>query len=721
MKAGPTTVNVKGPATSIRDDKYHTVQIVRSADVLRVIVDGVSGTPTSVATFGITSSGATYIGVVSGYHQGSINYVRIDAEALTDARLAYEQQILSGIAAGTTWGASMDYARAGTAYQTFSDGTMALRPSGAPRVGDGVLIEGAGTNLLTYTGAFSTDWTKSGTCTIAGTSVVLPDGTTGTTNTFHEGTDAATTHLASHSAGAKSIGISYCFSLYLKYNPAAGTPREWVRLYIDDSSKSSSRYFNIRHGTLGTSVGNASVRGSTIEPIGNGWFRAHVWLTAETAATGTAYLIVAEADNDATFTGQNQDSVFIFGPQIETGSLPTSYTPNATTSTANGRPADDLSIPTYRLRNTLKDIVSTTPTMWLDFDVDPSGATIVDKSGAYTLTKAGQPKRYTSAVYGDYHLFNGTADYYSSASADFTPAGNFSVSTVFTPTTVSGTHVIAGRRGTAGQRSWYLYQSNATVNFAISNNGTVDVECTVSAALVAGKPVQVTASYSTTAGSACRVDALTASTTPNTGAVSASTAAFMVGETTSGAGKFAGKLHYLAYYAGTVISDVQHAAMYAALKLPGVLPVSVGSAAHYSKIRVRGEYKAIAASQSGVLFDIGGGIGASDADTNRLTIDMTTTTLRASIYANGESTQRFMSKTGMTQNAWNTFDFIFPMADLTGGTGLVNGAAATLDATMTGAKTLSLLDTWVKVGCDYAVANPANAQIKYLDVYIGND
>jgi len=25
------------------------------------------------------------------------------------------------------------------------------------------------------------------------------------------------------------------------------------------------------------------------------------------------------------------------------------------------------------------------------------------------------------------------------------------------------------------------------------------------------------------------------------------------------------------------------------------------------------------------------------------------------------------------------------------------------------------------MGCDYAVANPANAQIKYMDVYIGND
>jgi hypothetical protein len=725
VKSGSTTT--LAGTTALNDDKYHVFQIVRSSSIVKLFVDGVIVAIKDVSTYGIDGSATLYLGsyTTTTYPwNGDILYTRLDAEALTDAQLAKELSILRGDAVGTVWSASADFARASTAYQTFSDKTMALRPAGMPRVGDGVLVEGAATQLLTYTGAFSTNWTKSGTCTISGTSVVLPDGTTGTTNTFHEGTDVATTHSLGQTDGAFAIGTSYCYSKAFKYNPSASTPREFVRLFINDTVKDSVAYFNIRYGFIGTTAGNATIKGYGIKSLGNSWFICYVWLTAESAGNGYCYMSIAEADADVTFTGQNQDSVFIWGPQLETGTFPTSYIPRLD-ATAAARSADDFNVLTYRLRNTLQRILTTTPTMAVDFGQDPSGATITSDVGSYTLTKGDQPKAYDSPIYGKYHSFNGTSDGYSITKVSLpTPTGDFSIVAAITPhTTAAGDGPIYGTWKTSDNtREFTLTRNGSSIIFKVSTNGTNEITATVSNALAAYKPALITASWSTTAGIILKVDALTVVTQAGTGTVnnSANTLVYVARDYTATFSNC--KIHNIYYFNGTALTQANHNSLYAAWKNAGLLPLTVGSTSHYKKLKVSFDYLGLAASQTGPLVEISGSLGSAGSNVNRLIVSMATTTLRASLYANGETTERFCTYT-VAHNRWNHVELVLNMADLTavGGTAFtVNDAAGTLDATMTGAKTISTLDTRLRVGQDYLGTTFGNATIKNLQVLIAD-
>ena len=72
-----------------------------------------------------------------------------------------------------------DFSRTTTAYQTFSDGTIAEVAANIPRVGGkggGVLIEGQNTQLHGFTQAFDS-WVEVGTCAVTPDIAVGPDGT----------------------------------------------------------------------------------------------------------------------------------------------------------------------------------------------------------------------------------------------------------------------------------------------------------------------------------------------------------------------------------------------------------------------------------------------------------------------------------------------------------------------------------------------------------------
>jgi len=713
--ASVPTYSLIAAATSIRDSRYHVVQVVRSSNYVTLYQDGVASAPVDVTGYGTDGSFVLAIGTNSTpteYFYGNILYTRLDAEALSLDRLNYERnQIMgTGVRSGTA-DIGYDFSRASTAYMTYSDGSIGQHGSGMVRTGGdggGVLIEGGVSQLLTYTGAFSTNWTKT-RCSISATSVVLPDGSTGTTNTLKESDDAATTHPIAQSF-TSAIGTSYVESIYVKYNGSAAIPREWIYLYIADGAKSSWANFNIRYGYTGTVGGTLSAKGRGITALKDGWYRIHVWGTAETASAAASYNInITEGDNDVTINVVNpggQDSYFIAFPQLEIGTFPTSYIPRLD-GTAASRSADSLTIRPYSIG---KGMQLGSERMWVDFSQDATAAMITTNKGGYTLTKGGtivRKNEYANSEY--YHYFNGTDSKYSVASADFNPAGDFSVVAVFTPTSVTGTHVIAGKyTATSDQRGRLLYQTDDDVGVSRTTNGQAGtlLAANLNNCLVIGKPVLVTATYSTAGGLWIKVDAFTAGTNAGaTGVVHPSTYDFVIGDHGTGA-KFAGNMHYVSFIDG-IVTEAQHNNLYFMFKQANILPVKIGTSYDNKKLYVEFDAKCPYTGNgdytTGAIFlDISGNIGASDSNTNRLSIYGSGTSIRASLYPNGENTERYMSSVVTTRNVWHRYKFYFDFAALGNSTGYVDTTLFTNDATLTGAKDLDTSDTFIRIGQDYA-------------------
>jgi hypothetical protein len=109
--------------------------------------------------------------------------------------------------------------------------------------------------------------------------------------------------------------------------------RDWVAAgssYTNDLFQ----HWDITNGTVGT--GGAGVIEAGMEAIGNQWYRC--WFTFQHTAdrlplATTAYEIyLAEADNDRSFQGLNQASIYLFGAQLSEGEGLKSY--RATTTAA---------------------------------------------------------------------------------------------------------------------------------------------------------------------------------------------------------------------------------------------------------------------------------------------------------------------------------------------------------------------------------------------------
>jgi hypothetical protein len=730
MRSSGSQITTPISQVSVVAGRWNVAHIVRQNNIVRVMVNGVSGAPINCTGYGVDAAVGRdfFIGnSTSGDAlDGQVAYLRLNNVAISDAKIQREVMLWVGAGLGSTWEPVLECRRSGNAYQTYSNGTMALRGSNMPRVGNGLLVEGAATNKLTYTGAISTNWTKT-KCSIAATSVTLPDGTASTTASFQEdGTNGE--HVCAHSAVSIDASGSMCGSVYIK--GISSITDTHVVLRLSDIGGVNCR-INPLTGEVVATAGTPTVE---VEAGADGWFRVKCSKAYVGGTTSSFGLVPYNTTaSNTSYLGTSRELFYFAFPQYEQSAFATSYTANATTSTTNGRPADDIQVPTYRLRNTLKDVISTTPTMWLDFDTTPSGATITDKSGTYTLTKAGQPKRYTSPVYGDYHAFDGTNDYYSSTNAVFTPTGDFSVVVVFTPNTVAaGQQVICGKWNSIGnQRGWLLYRDGSSISFNRSTDGTggTQVAATKLSSLVANKPCLITATYSTIGGLTVRVDALTAATAAAIGVVFSSSASFYIGVEGDLTNKLNGNLHYLAYYNGTVLTAQNHADMYAALKQSGILPLSMSASTHYTKLRVRGAYRHIGnaagiTATGPVLVDVSGNIGSADADTNRVRIYLDGTNFAAAIYASGESTRRQMEVASANDTRWNSFDVIFDLANLansSGTHGLLGGTqtALTLDGNMTGTnKTVSFLDTAIRIGSNMTPAAYANAYLLDIEGFI---
>lgn len=243
--------------------------------------------------------------------------------------------------------ASFTFTRASTGYYYDSSGTLVSAAIDAPRFDynpttleiKGLLIENAATNLCLQSQTFdSATWTKAN-ITVTANAVNAPDGTL-TADEFIENTVSGTHGVVeSNIATLIPLGTTYTFSVYIK--AGVGTRRCQV-IFAGSAFVGQYTNFNFQTETVNASPGISSVK---VDKLPNGWFK----LTATSATTvdnSSFNALIRLCDTDVaanrSYLGDGTSSIYVWGAQIELGSVGTSYIP--TVAATASRSADVLSI-----------------------------------------------------------------------------------------------------------------------------------------------------------------------------------------------------------------------------------------------------------------------------------------------------------------------------------------------------------------------------------------
>jgi hypothetical protein len=209
---------------------------------------------------------------------------------------------------------------------TNANAPLILTPSGT----GAVYLNGTGQNLLLQSQTLNTSpWIQTAT-TINQTATVAPDGTT--TGNSSIPTAVSSIHRTAQQFLTIVSGVTYTASVYAK---AAG----YNYLYMNFGTGSGSGFnaqttFNISTGVV-TTIGIGS---ATITSVGNGWYRCSVTGTATGSSSTTAFLQVNSTQTlatDDTFTGDGTSGIYLWGAQLEIGSVVNAYKVTTTTAIYN--------------------------------------------------------------------------------------------------------------------------------------------------------------------------------------------------------------------------------------------------------------------------------------------------------------------------------------------------------------------------------------------------
>jgi hypothetical protein len=239
------------------------------------------------------------------------------------------------------------FTRNGTATYYDSQGVVRVAPANQPRVGtyepdangvmqpvQGLLLEAAGTNLVTYSEDFTNNaWNADGGTGVIATTTAnqttAPDGNTTADLIESSGSDSGRMQFFLSTAGTR-----YTFSVFAKKATSSTTIFYLDRFNGNWGSGSTLPYVSYNFDTEIVSSNSSSVI-VMAQKLANGWVRLSVTATKSGSGTEGGY---------CGWAGGPTDNVYAWGAQLEASPYPTSYIP--TTTAAVTRPADLLSIDT---------------------------------------------------------------------------------------------------------------------------------------------------------------------------------------------------------------------------------------------------------------------------------------------------------------------------------------------------------------------------------------
>jgi hypothetical protein len=235
----------------------------------------------------------------------------------TGSTISYLGDGTSGI---YLWGAQLEVGSAVTPYIQ-SPSVFTSRASSGTYVGGNGLIQTAVTNLLLRSEEFQTTWAAT-RASVTANSIVAPDGSL-TADKITEDTTATATHLLAQTGTLISIvGSRYTYSVYAK---ADG--RNWI--VLSPGSTWGYAWFDISAGAVGTVIDGGGATTASITNVGNGWYRCVVSATAVDARG--LQVLLANANNVVTYTGNGTSGIYLWGAQLEQASTVGEYIPTTST------------------------------------------------------------------------------------------------------------------------------------------------------------------------------------------------------------------------------------------------------------------------------------------------------------------------------------------------------------------------------------------------------
>ena len=197
----------------------------------------------------------------------------------------------------------------------------------------GLLVEPAGTNLLTYSAQFDdASWTKTD-ITITPDNTTSPDGTVNA-DLMTQGTAGTGIIQKNYTV---SSGATATESIYVK---SIDVP--WLRLRLLNGANVTDAWFDIQNGVVGSTAvtGTAVNNGLSIQALPNGWYRCSITGSIPSVTTYAFQILFVTANSGATRVANGQ--CYLYGAQAETGSVATSYIP--TVASTQTRTADSVTL-----------------------------------------------------------------------------------------------------------------------------------------------------------------------------------------------------------------------------------------------------------------------------------------------------------------------------------------------------------------------------------------
>jgi hypothetical protein len=290
------------------------------------ITNGVVGTSLVGANPVITSVG-------NGWYRCSINVTGTAVGSNVVFGMSNADNVDSYAGDGTSglllWGAQAEARSAPTAYiQTTTQPitnyipTLLSAPANVARFDHnpvsgeslGLLVEELRTNLLTYSEDFANAvWTKTQS-SITSNTIVAPDGTL-TGDKLIANTSNAD-HSVNQTINASAVSTMSVFA-------KLGENNHVYLMALGTGGRRAAASFNLVNGTVRSTYTNVyTVNATTINAIGNGWYRCTLTFTPD-ATAATSYRIGADngttAINDSgiVYTGDGYSGIYIWGAQLE--------------------------------------------------------------------------------------------------------------------------------------------------------------------------------------------------------------------------------------------------------------------------------------------------------------------------------------------------------------------------------------------------------------------
>lgn len=314
--------------TMARDDIWHVYQLVRTGNTSIGYLDGVASTPVDVTGYMLDATGVLSVSDDSATFDGSIQYIRVDREALSTDRLNFERDVINGVAAGTGFiDPSWTFTRSTIAKKDCSQLGPRDVAINVPRVTKGVLIEAQGNNIGYYSEDIQGEWNS-----VRGTpldnQIIAPDGTLTGASFAEDGTAASSHYYQLTGANRPSVtaGVTYTWTMWIQ--GVDGIGRGWIRPAVGQTGADAQANFDIINGKVGTTQAGAGGAPfiASIKGYPDNWFRWRMTWTASATELVEMSILMGDGDDSISYNGVlDQVHSYMWGSDIKIGAYPTSY------------------------------------------------------------------------------------------------------------------------------------------------------------------------------------------------------------------------------------------------------------------------------------------------------------------------------------------------------------------------------------------------------------